>query len=392
VRILVLSFYYYPDLSAGSFRATALVRALRKEMSTTAQIEVVTTLPNRYRSYVAQSSSLEAEPGVDVHRISIPEHASDMIGQSKAFIRFALEAMRYTRGRRYDLVFATSSRLMTAALGALIARRCNAKLYLDIRDIFVDTIKDVLPRPAALIVRPVSELLEKWTIRSAAHVNLVSAGFTEYFSSRYPNIEYSVFTNGIDDEFLAVDEFIENPRSPGPLRITYAGNIGEGQGLHEILPQLALRMRDRARFKVIGDGGRREELLLRLEAVNARGLVEVVPPVSRDKLITEYLDADVLFLHLNDYPAFKKVLPSKLFEYAALGKPIWAGVGGYAAHFVGSQINNAAVFRPCDAQDAVRAFDKLAMGGSLRRDFRAKYARGTIMSAMANQVRTIAEG
>jgi hypothetical protein len=392
VRILVLSFYYYPDLSAGSFRATALVRALRKEMSTTAQIDVVTTLPNRYRSYVAQSSSFEAQPGVDVHRISLPEHASDMIGQSKAFIRFALEVRRYTRGRRYDLVFATSSRLMTAALGALIARRCNAKLYLDIRDIFVDTIKDVLPRPAALVVRPVSELLEKWTIRSAAHVNLVSAGFTEYFSSRYPNIEYSVFTNGIDDEFLAVDEVVENPRSPGPLRITYAGNIGEGQGLHEILPQLALRMRGRATFKVIGDGGRREELLVRLEAVNARGLVEVVPPVSRDKLITEYLDADVLFLHLNDYPAFKKVLPSKLFEYAALGKPIWAGVGGYAAQFVGSEINNAAVFIPCDAQDAVRAFDELAMGGSLRRDFRAKYARETIMSAMANQVRTIAEG
>ena len=392
MRILVLSFYYSPDLSAGSFRATALVRALRKEMTTTAQIEVVTTLPNRYRSYDAQGSSLEAESGVDVHRISLPEHASDMIGQAKAFIHFALEVRRYTRGRRYDLVFATSSRLMTAALGALIARRCNAKLYLDIRDIFVDTINDVLPKPAALVVRPVSELLEKWTICSAAHVNLVSAGFSEYFSSRYPNIEYSVFTNGIDDEFLAAAESVGCSRSPGPLRILYAGNIGEGQGLHEILPELALRMRDRARFRVIGDGGRRAELLARLEAADARGLVDVVPPISRDRLIGEYLDADVLFLHLNNYPAFKKVLPSKLFEYAALGKPIWAGVGGYAAQFVASEIENAVVFSPCDAQDAVRAFDELTMGSTLRRDFREKYARDLIMGAMANDVLKTARG
>ena len=34
---------------------------------------------------------------------------------------------------------------MTAALGAWIARRKRARLYLDIRDIFVDTIGDMLP-------------------------------------------------------------------------------------------------------------------------------------------------------------------------------------------------------------------------------------------------------
>ena len=43
---------------------------------------------------------------------------------------------------------------------------------------------------------------------------------------------------------------------------------------------------------------------------------------------------DVLFLHLNDYSAFRKVIPSKIFEYAATGKPIVAGVSGYAAEFL----------------------------------------------------------
>jgi hypothetical protein len=61
--------------------------------------------------------------------------------------------MRHVANRDYDLVLATSSRLMTAALGALIARRKRARLYLDIRDIFVDTIGDVSPGPLALPLR-----------------------------------------------------------------------------------------------------------------------------------------------------------------------------------------------------------------------------------------------
>ena len=38
--------------------------------------------------------------------------------------------------------------------------------------------------------------------------------------------------------------------------------------------------------------------------------VELIPPLNRDRLIEAYQAANVLFLHLNDYDAFKKVLPS----------------------------------------------------------------------------------
>ena len=97
----------------------------------------------------------------------------------------------------------------------------------------------------------------------------------------------------------------------------YAGNIGEGQGLHKILPALAKKMKKHINYKVIGDGGRKEALL---QALAEEGVtnVELLPPINRDHLIEAYQAANVLFLHLNDYDAFKKVLPSKLFEYASL--------------------------------------------------------------------------
>lgn len=96
--------------------------------------------------------------------------------------------------------------------------------------------------------------------------------------------------------------------------------------------------------------------------------------------------ADVLFLHLNDYAAFRKVLPSKLFEYAAMGKPILAGVAGYPADFIKSEIGNAAVFPPCDVEAAMRAFESLDLRCTHREVFVGKYARRNIMRALATDI------
>lgn len=386
LRVLVLSFYYYPDLSAGSFRTTALIKALTEKLPEGAHVDVMTTLPNRYSTFSSEAPELEAHPGLEIRRIRLPSHKSGMADQSMAFIHFAKEVKRYVWSRQYDLVYATSSRLMTATLGAWIAKQHKARLYLDIRDIFVDTINDVLPRPLALLTKPFLSLLERWTIKQADRVNLVSKGFKPYFNDHYPYLQCSFFTNGVDAEFIEAGAYVKasNPAHM-PLTILYAGNMGEGQGLHAIVPALAARMRGRVIFKLIGDGGRKAALQAALQKAGVDN-VELLPPVERDWLIQAYQEADVLFLHLNDYDAFKKVLPSKLFEYAAMGKPIWAGVSGYAADFVKSEISNAAVFPPCDALEAQKAFSRLSLLNTPRTEFIDKFSRAKVMQAMADDL------
>ena len=391
MRLLVLSFYYSPDLAAGSFRATALVAALRERAPLGTHIDVVTTSPNRYRTFARVAAETESSANLDIRRIGMPAHRSDMLGQARAFIHFARAALRHVAQRDYDLVFATSSRLMTAALGALIARRKRARLYLDVRDIFVDTIGDVLPRPLAWPLRQLLAPLERWTMRRADRINLVSRGFEEYFRERYPDRSFAWFTNGIDDEFL-----VPRPTEPVPSRerdarvtILYAGNIGEGQALHKIVPGLAQALRGRADFVVIGDGGRRAALELAIAGIDN---VALRAPVSRAQLLDAYRSADVLFQHLGALPAFEKVLPSKVFEYAALGKPVLAGVAGYAARFIREEIANAAVFAPCAVPTAVAAFESLELAERPREKFVAKYARASIAKEMADDILAVARG
>ena len=391
MKLLFLTFYYSPDLSAGSFRSTALVRALVEQLPPGSEIDVVTTLPNRYRTFTVDVAGVERAGPVTVHRIALPRHRSGMADQSRAFLAFGRAAMAIATRTRYDAVFATSSRLMTATLGSIVARRARVPFYLDVRDIFVENISDVLPKPVSLGLRPALAAVERFAFSRADHINLVSRGFAPYFERRYSQARYSFHPNGVDDEFVAMSLAPARPPASdgGPLTILYAGNIGEGQGLNLVLPELAVRLRGRARFRVIGDGGRRAALEAALAAHGVSD-VEILPPVARDRLVQEYAAADVLFLHLNDYKAFERLLPSKIFEYAATGKPVWAGVGGYAAHFLREKVENAAVFAPCDVDAAEAAFHELRLTHTPRRAFVERFSRATISAAMATEIIALA--
>jgi glycosyltransferase involved in cell wall biosynthesis len=385
-RILLVSFYYLPDLCAGSFRASALVDALVHPRNGNVAVDVLTTVPQRYESFHVAAAEQDAAGRVSIRRVKLPPHRSGMVDQARGFVHFARAAAK-AAGGPYDLVVATSSRLMTASLGAWLATRLHAPLYLDIRDIFAENIRYILPRAAALPLQPTTSALERWTINRAVHVNLVSRGFARYFESRYPRQSLSYFTNGVDDEFLPenLPAAPARSRAGDPVRIVYAGNMGEGQGLHAVVPALARALGSRARFTLIGDGGRRRHLEQAIAQCGA-GNVEILDPMARGALIAQYRAADVLFLHLNDYDAFKKVLPSKIFEYAALGKPIWAGVSGHSAEFLREEVSNVAVFEPCGVEGGLRAFEQLDLRDTARPEFIRKYARGAIMRRMADDI------
>lgn len=387
MRILLLSFYFEPDLCAGSFRNTALFKELQKKISSDDFVYVATTLPNRYSSFKTSAKQDELGKNYVIKRISIPEHKGGMLDQAKSFETYYREVFKLVKHEKFDLVYASSSRLFTAFLGKRIAVKKKCPLYLDIRDIFVDTMKDVLKKKVylKLPICSVAKIIERYTFSNATHINLVSEGFKDYFS-KYQNPSYSFFTNGIDDVFLNADKHTSIKREP--QIITYAGNIGSGQGLEKIIPQAAKLLGNNYLFRIIGDGGTKFLLQKKIEELDVTN-VELLNPVSREQLLNYYNDSTYLFLHLNDLDAFKKVLPSKLFEYGAFDKPIIAGVGGYAAHFVQKNLPNSILFSPTDVLGLVEKLRKYTLVFENRTDFKEKYNRNHIMSEMADSLLSV---
>ncbi|PMK05021.1 glycosyltransferase family 4 protein [Vibrio sp. 10N.261.55.A7] len=377
MKILVLSFYYTPDLSAGSFRTSALIDELSKM---DIDIDVVTTLPNRYASLKSNAAQSEKNDNLSVYRLELPSHKSGMLDQIVSFFSFYRQVSQLVKKEKYDLVYATSSRLFTAFLGTRVARSKSIPIYLDVRDIFLDTLSDVLNPKLFRMISPFLSLIENYTFNNASHINLVSRGFEEYFKSKFRCKSYSFLTNGIDSEFMGID--FSKVEVLNKKTVLYAGNIGEGQGLHTILPSLARNSPD-YQFKVIGDGSRKVELVKSCQSLSN---VVILPPIIRSQLNKEYKNADVLFLHLNDYDAFKKVLPSKLFEYGATGKPILAGVSGYAAKFCNEELLNTEVFSPSNHIEASNCLRRLSLNVTDRTMFIKKFQRNQIMRKLSESV------
>jgi len=277
---------------------------------------------------------------------------------------------------------------MTGVLTSSAAKRLSVPYFIDLRDIFSETISDLFSRKNRLLgetAKKVFSWLERRVFCNAAGVNVVSQGFPEYFDARdIDTRHWTFFPNGVDRDFIGLNNTAVQSGS-NTTTIFYAGNIGSGQGLETIIPDLAERLGDAFRFVVVGSGGTAPLLK---EQVAQRSLenVELLPPVGRSELLNYYQNADVLFLHLNDVPAFRRVLPSKIFEYAALGKPVVAGISGYSAKFVQDNVPYAQLFQPGDVKGGIAAIG-LAVTTEVDANeinrFIEKYARESIMQEMA---------
>ena len=383
MKILYLTFYFEPDLCAGSFRNTPLAYELNRKLKEGDEVHVITTMPNRYKSFKEDALEVEQRDKLFIQRIPIPDHQSGFLDQINSFKTFFFNALKLTKGDHYDLVFASSSRLFTAFLGKYLANKHKVNLYLDIRDIFTDTMNEVLEsKILKALSLPVLRKVEKYTFKNATHINLVSGGFEGYFK-KFKNPSYSFFTNGIDDEFLNLPKSQE--RISDQFIITYAGNIGEGQGLHKIIPQAAKALGDNYKFVIIGDGGAKGKLIDQIKKIGSTN-IELVEPLSRAVLKDFYMKSDFLFLHLNDFKAFEKVLPSKIFEYGAYDKPIIAGVGGYAGHFIQRNLSNYILFSPGDSEDLVNQLRTFSLKNERRSKFIENYGRKNIMKMMAADI------
>jgi glycosyltransferase involved in cell wall biosynthesis len=396
MRVVFFSFYYPPDLSAGSFRAISLAEALEKKLNNADEIHVISTYPNRYANHQINTKKVKSfeDWGIlKIHRIPVPVHSGGMFSQIKTFTVFAFSAYKLSKELKPDFIIGTTSRLMTGILTYLSSNIQNRKYFIDLRDIFSESISDLFMQRNKFFGKLLKEFfffIERKVLVKASGVNIVSEGFIEYFSSYgIDTSNWTFFPNGIDKEFLGFNSSSKILKKK-IITIVYAGNIGKGQGLETIIPETAKRLGNAYQFLVIGDGSSAHLLL---KAVKRESLTNVVlyPPVSRPELIKFYRKADILFLHLNDISAFKRVLPSKIFEYGVMKKPILAGLSGYSAKFLNNNISSATIFNPGDSEAASSAIRNISLADSPSESditkFVNMYSREIIMNQMAEHLR-----
>jgi hypothetical protein len=392
MNILILSYFFTPDFSAGSFRTQALINSISKKKPIS-NIYIFTSMPNRYSD--AQKFSLKnfEELDVDGKKIKIfrsksIQHKNSFFLQIISFSIFVFSSIwwSFKFRNKIDYIYATSSRFGTAFLGFVLGKALKVKVNLDIRDIFSDSLMVLSKNNFFLkMIANIIRRIENYVFKNTDSITFVSEGFYDNLSiNKKRNILY--VPNGIDEIFTKF--FNQNFRYNNhrkPLKIMYAGNTGYAQGLHLIVPKLAKYYDKKLQFQIVGSGNAIIHIKKVIDQMKINN-IQFIEPVQRKELINFYKNSNILFLTLTDDKAFEKVLPSKIFEYSAFDIPILAGVSGNAKKFILKEVDNSFVFSPNNFDEARYQIDLILNNyTNIRRDsFINKFNRKRLMNNLSN--------
>ena len=327
---------YYPEIGSAGNRMQNITHLMKQRGY---EVEVITAAPS-YPSFDMYQDDrfwndreLNDQPFIKRLITKKRKHTSNMVSRLFLFLEQMVKGIGAVRQLKLkpDVVFATTPSFFMAFVGVYAKRKYRVPLILDVRDLWPESVKGVGVFKHDWVLAP-AFWLEKRLYRAADEVIINSEGFRSYLRQRgVPNEKIHYMPNSIRESERALERTIP---PDDRMEILYAGNMGLAQDV-SLLLELAERFRDEPRihFKLIGYGYRKEELK---QTIKERGFqnflfLEAMP---RTEAFQAIKNADVAFVSLIEQEVFDTVIPGKLIDYMAVGKPIVAAVSGHAANVI----------------------------------------------------------
>ena len=353
MRVLIVSQYFAPEITAASLRLEPIARGLAERGH---RVEVLCEVPNHPGGVVPDEyrGRLQVERDADGYlvrhlwvRASPSKRARDRVLSYASYAAGA--AIAGGLSERPDVVLASSPPLSVGAAGALIAARHRVPLVFDVRDLWPE-IALALGEIGPGRVADAAARLERRLYRRAAAVTTP----TEPFRARIAALcgdpsKVEVIANGTTREWLRAGEGPADRAGAGlpedAYVWTYAGNIGLSQNL-EVAIEAARELGEGFQLLLLGDGSSRERLE-RLAAVLPEGRVvfrDSVPPAEAMRVMRA---SDALLVSLAPIPELGRTLPVKLYDSCAIGRPVIVAAEGESSRVM-SEAGAALVLEPGD--------------------------------------------
>jgi glycosyltransferase involved in cell wall biosynthesis len=373
LKILIVSQYYYPDVTAAAFRIKETADILSSKGH---QITVITARP--HKGIISSSEKID-DANVDVIRLPIIKYYGK--GKWNYFAHYAsfmLNALFYyviNFRRKYDLVYATSPPLPVGLVGFLISAIQGSKFILDIRDIWPDSavVAGQLKENSKLF--KFGKKLEKWLYQKANLITCVSKPMADYIEQFINRKKVVVVYNGVQGKYLGSESYYDDYKTEffqdNMVNITYLGNIGYVQNLQVVLEgakQIKDEMHD-VIFYLVGDGIEKSKLE-KFKKDNCLYNVVITGPVQKRQAMYLMRKSSALFFQLKDDVVMEKTVPSKVFDYMTAGKPILFGIKGEGKMIL-EQVKGNIYYQPDSTESFINAIRRF------KKDYKqlARYAR-----------------
>jgi glycosyltransferase involved in cell wall biosynthesis len=262
------------------------------------------------------AAAVDRRLGVLGVHVSFPDVFETWAKRSVAPLR------RLIDGQRIDALYSTFSPASNHMLGLILKKRTRLPWIADFRDLWTDDYRYLESSPSR---RRAHRRLERRILEAADVVVGVTKRQTEILADRVPHLRHKfvTITNGFDAE-----DFPEQPdrccEPTGGFVLAHVGRFDQWRtsdpllvGLRRFVESLGAD-RGRFEFRVVGHCAR--ERRARVDEIGAA--TTFTGYLSHGEAIRAMRAADALLLSVPDGPHADSVIPAKLFEYLAAGRPI----------------------------------------------------------------------
>ena len=332
--------YFYPEPSAATNRLLSFARGFAAKGHT---VQVLCEFPNYPSGKLAKHHRYKLfekekfENFTIIRTFIIPPTRFGVISRLLNYASFFVSSFLVGLFlERHDVIVASSPPPTVGLSAAILSYIKMVPLVGDIRDLWPEY---------AIVIGELTNKMAIWGGRLTENIFYkrcfafvtISEGLKVYLAKKAPGKKISIVMNGSSiPDLEAFSDKQAKCFMNKTVIVCYAGVVGLLQPIQDIVDAAQITLKDNSiRYLVIGDGVKRESLENQLISKNLSN-IEFTGSLPFDKTLNYLLQSDMAVVPLLGIEHFKSALPSKFFDYMALGLPIILGVDGEARQILNS--------------------------------------------------------
>lgn len=323
-EILIISNYYPPEKGAAANRIEQLALKLHQNNY---RVSVVCPLGNYpkgelFSEYKGKFSVTENRDNITVKRLWIyPSVSKNIFVRILSVLSFSLCLLGYLLFRKTPKkVVVQSPPLLLSFLSVLVLSLKNKKIILNISDLWPMAAIELEALRAGSFSHKVSLFMERFIYKKATVIIGQSEEILTHVKTLFPEKKAFLYRNFPDHKSEFTLKTIENE----PIKLFFAGLLGIAQGVSELCQQINLKDLN-IELHLFGDGA--EKAAIESLIADGKNPKIVYHGMMDRKALHETLQTfDIALVPLKT--RIYGSVPSKIFEYTALGFPVLYFGGG----------------------------------------------------------------
>lgn len=345
MKIFIIAQYFYPDFGGASTRAFNVAKGL-VELGNT--VKVVTAFPHyphgRVPScYKSKAMMFEEMDDIEIIRVWMPSLPHDSVINRVilhiCFIISSLFALPFLG--EIDVVFASNPNLFSF-FPALVYSFVNLKpIVRNVDDLWPEVFYDMnLVKSSA--IKKLLDFVAWLSYAVPVAITPISTGYKRRIVEKYGVREDKIRVIEVGVDTSVFTKLILNKKDD--FVVMYSGVLGQAYDFRNVL--LAAKLLSdykEIKFYIRGIGECEHDIEEMIDAFSLENVVLDTNLVSQSKLVEILNLADIFLLPMKKIKTADEGLPTKIFEYQALGTPIVACSSGESARYIRSTVSGIVV-------------------------------------------------